>query len=572
MLEFYFKYRRVIARFRRGVLGTAIDHIADDLSNAGYKRDSVKLYLARIARFSAYATECGCIQSKPISREIIDGYLRARPTLAARWGAQVAIGHAARCCPDRFTAATEHTTYDPDGLLLGAYSQHLRLIRGLQPKTCEGLVLTARRMLAWQKEHLAGKPLSELAAKHVLAMTHDLLAGCCSDSARSSTTAHMRSFLRYLHWANLNAQELAQFVPRTPCWRQAHLPPRLAWEDVRRAIDAIETTTPSGIRDRAIMLLLATTGLRNKELRELELGDIRWRAGELVLRQTKGHRDRVVPLLEEPGAALAEYVLHARPPTTDRRIFLSLVPPIRAFSHSSTVSRIVRTRLQRAGVAIQRGGAHLLRHSLATRLVEAATTHQGESPICWAIRASIPHRSTSRSPCRSSPMSRCRFPEVNHDCPSQARWPPVSSSYIALQHSLGYQFRKQAASLYAFLRYVRATHARGPLSQALALDFVMASDLTPNGKAIRYAVIRRFAEYHAAFDPRTESLDRRALPRSRAIPPPRILSERRAPVADGSEPADIDRAPLAGTNTGDRDRPTGEHGTAVWGSIAAGSL
>ena len=97
--------------------------------------------------------------------------------------------------------------------------------------------------------------------------------------------------------------------------------------------------------------------------------------------------------------------------------------------------------------------------------------------------------------------------------------------YIALQHSLGYQFHKQAASLRAFLRYLRSIHALGPLSQALALDFVMASDLTPNGRAIRYAVIRRFTEYHAAFDPRTESLDRRALPRSRAIPPPRILNE-----------------------------------------------
>jgi integrase len=97
--------------------------------------------------------------------------------------------------------------------------------------------------------------------------------------------------------------------------------------------------------------------------------------------------------------------------------------------------------------------------------------------------------------------------------------------YITLQRSLGYQFRKQAASLLAFLRYVRSTHALGPLSQALALDFVMASNLTPNGRAVYYAVIRRFAEYHAAFDPRTELLDRRALPRCRAIPPPRILSE-----------------------------------------------
>ncbi|GMV03629.1 MAG: hypothetical protein AMXMBFR52_32840 [Burkholderiales bacterium] len=98
-------------------------------------------------------------------------------------------------------------------------------------------------------------------------------------------------------------------------------------------------------------------------------------------------------------------------------------------------------------------------------------------------------------------------------------------SYIALQHSLGYQFRKQAASLHAFLRYVRSSNANGPLSQSLAVDSVMASGLTPNGKAIRYAVIRRFAQYYSAFDAGTESFDPRALPRSRAIAPPRILSE-----------------------------------------------
>ena len=370
MLEFYFKYRKVIARFRRSALGNEIDNIAADLSRAGYKRDSAKLYLARIARFSAYATRCGCNKARPIPHEVVERYLQARPTIAARWAAQGAISHAARCCPERFAATPSQEKYDPDGPLLAAYLQHLRIIRGLHTKTCEGLVLTARRMLAWQKKHLPGKPVSELTAKHVLVMTRDLLAGCRSDGARSSTTVYMRSFLRYLHWANLNAQELAQFVPRTPCWRQAHLPPRLSWEDVRRAIDAIEITTPVGIRDRAVMLLFATTGMRNRELRQLEIGDIRWRARELLLRKTKGHRDRVVPLLEEPGAALAEYLLHGRPQTTDRRIFLTHVPPGRPFSYSSTVSLIVRTRLQRAGIPIQRGGAHLLRHSLATRLIE----------------------------------------------------------------------------------------------------------------------------------------------------------------------------------------------------------
>lgn len=85
------------------------------------------------------------------------------------------------------------------------------------------------------------------------------------------------------------------------------------WDDVRRAIDAISTATPTGVRNRAILLLLATTGLRNKELRSLELRDIRWRAAEVLVRRTKARRDRVVPLLQDAGAALAEYVLHARP-------------------------------------------------------------------------------------------------------------------------------------------------------------------------------------------------------------------------------------------------------------------
>ena len=81
-----------------------------------------------------------------------------------------------------------------------------------------------------------------LVAKHVLVMTHDLLSECRSDRIKLSITSHMRSFLRYLHWANLNKLELAQFVPKTPCWLHAHLPSRLAWEDVRRAIGAIDTT------------------------------------------------------------------------------------------------------------------------------------------------------------------------------------------------------------------------------------------------------------------------------------------------------------------------------------------
>lgn len=97
--------------------------------------------------------------------------------------------------------------------------------------------------------------------------------------------------------------------------------------------------------------------------------------------------------------------------------------------------------------------------------------------------------------------------------------------YIALRRSLGYAFRKSAAILRALVRYVATEDLDGPLTRDLALRFVLSWEGTANGRAIRHGVIRRFYDYLAIYDARTEVLDPRTLPRSRAIPPPRILSD-----------------------------------------------
>ena len=214
-----------------------------------------------------------------------------------------------------------------------------------------------------------GQPLSAMRGEHVLALIQDLLLLSTNDHTRSATTSYVRSFLRFLRWIDLNDQDLARFVPRTACWRMAHLPARLAWDEVRRVIDSIDVANPVGVRDRALLLLLATTGLRNKELRSLELRDIGWQAGQVVVRRTKARRDRVVPLLQEVGDALAEYVLHARPKVQAPQVFLCHNPPARPLGYSSTVAAIVRHRLEQCGLRLSRAGAHLLRHSLATQLV-----------------------------------------------------------------------------------------------------------------------------------------------------------------------------------------------------------
>jgi integrase len=101
----------------------------------------------------------------------------------------------------------------------------------------------------------------------------------------------------------------------------------------------------------------------------------------------------------------------------------------------------------------------------------------------------------------------------------------VIESYIDLRCTLGCTFRKQAATLHAFGQYVEAGQHDGPLTQDLALEFVMSRGGTTTGRARRYGVLRRFADYLSVFDTNTQILDPRALPSTRAVPPPRIPSD-----------------------------------------------
>jgi len=368
VLDLYFKYPGVLKRLRNGALGNEMDRIAAHFFEIGYKHDSAKRYISNLGRFSEFAFRN--VGTATIGQEVIDRYILSLPAASPRITIRTVVKHARRVTPERFSTPCRHTAPDPDEPLLAAYLEHLRHVRGLEPKTCEGLLTGARRILIWLRDHLPDQTLSAMTGEHVLSLMQHLLSLSANDGTRSSITSYVRRFLRFLQWSELINQDLARFVPRTPCRRLAHLPPRLAWEDIRRAIDAIDVTTQSGRRDRAILLVLATAGLRNKELRLLELQDIHWRTAELLVRRTKGGRDRVVPLLDEAGAALADYVLHARPKIASPRVFLTYAPPARPFKHAVSISTIVRSRLEQSGVEISgAAGAHLLRHGLATQLV-----------------------------------------------------------------------------------------------------------------------------------------------------------------------------------------------------------
>lgn len=370
MLEAFFKYPKVLARLRFGPLGAEMDEIAARFFQVGYTRESARAYLTRIARFGRFAARVGHDRPQTIGRDVAERFLLRLKTAGARIEARTAINHALRHVEGKLPAPREHDVpADPDTTLLAAFDEHLRDVRGLQRRTREGMVLGARRVVRWYRATRPGRPLSSLSGEDVLSVAGHLSAACATDGSRSATVSYVRAFLRYLEWAAVVDSDLARLVPRTPRWRLAHLPARLSWEDIRRVISAIDPVDSHGKRDRALLLLLATTGMRSQELRRLELPDIRWRAGEVLVRRTKTRRERVVPLLEEPGRALAEYVLHGRPHAPAPQVFLGHRPPIGGLGSSSAVAAIVHRRLVRCDLDMPRAGAHLLRHSLACRLV-----------------------------------------------------------------------------------------------------------------------------------------------------------------------------------------------------------
>ena len=184
-----------------------------------------------------------------------------------------------------------------------------------------------------------------------------------------SIAGGLRSFLRYLFLTGAAPRQLDGAVPPAAGWKLAGLPARMGAEAVSAVLRTCDRSTVTGRRDYAVLLLLARLGLRAHEAAGLELDDIRWRAGTIVVRR-KGGRSEELPLPADAGQAVADY-LTVRPAARDTRaVFISACAPRRPVTRSS-VTLLVKSHCKTAGTP---GGAHLLRHTLASDLLAAGAS------------------------------------------------------------------------------------------------------------------------------------------------------------------------------------------------------
>lgn len=250
-------------------------------------------------------------------------------------------------------------------LFLDGYRAWMFGERGLAEATQQRYENTARRFLGQRATADPGPTVGVTSAE----VNSFLLAESarCSVGAAKGRVAELRSLLRYLFVRGLTPTQLAAAVPPVAGWHNTGIPPALSPVDVQALLDSCDLSRPNGIRDQAILTLVARLGLRSIEVARMELDDVNWRSGEITIRG-KARRIDTMPLPVEVGEALAGYLADARlsGDPDQRRLFLTGRAP-RAPIHPDLVGDVVRRACLRAGIAPV--GAHRLRHTLAREML-----------------------------------------------------------------------------------------------------------------------------------------------------------------------------------------------------------
>jgi site-specific recombinase XerD len=189
-----------------------------------------------------------------------------------------------------------------------------------------------------------------------------------------SCTVDLRSFLRYLYGSGRTALDLSHTVIGPRIYDHEHIPSALRPEEVQAVLEvARQDLSPIGRRDYAILMLLATYGLRAGEVVALRLDDIDWKKEILHVLHTKTGAKSELPLLREPGEAVLSYLEKARPESTHREVFLRMQAPHTPYKEGSFLHCAIAARLKTAGITpIGRKGPHAFRHARAVSLLRAA--------------------------------------------------------------------------------------------------------------------------------------------------------------------------------------------------------
>lgn len=192
-----------------------------------------------------------------------------------------------------------------------------------------------------------------------------------SNQSKDHMMRTVRQFLEYCYQNGYHPEDLTNYAPNVHYEKRARIPSAYSYEDVRKLLDTVDCSNPIGKRNYAILLLISRLGLRSGDVSTLRFENLDWEHSRISLTQHKTGRPLTLPLLEDVGLAIVDYLKFGRPDSESGVVFLRHRPPFNEFTPSALYN-MVSGYIGKAGLlaAGKKCGPHALRHSLASRLLE----------------------------------------------------------------------------------------------------------------------------------------------------------------------------------------------------------
>lgn len=250
------------------------------------------------------------------------------------------------------------------------YDTWLRDLRGLLPVTRSKRTRHALQFLTSLGPRADQESLAHLSVRDIDAYVKHRCGGQRRASIADCIVC-LRDFLRHLHSSGRTTSDLSRTVIGPRIYDHEHIPSALRPEEVQKVLEVTrEDRSPVGLRDYALLMLLATYGLRAAEIVTLRLDDIDWNRDVLRVRHSKTGTYSELPLLRGPGEAVLRYLEKSRPTSPHREVFLRIHAPYRPFKNGSNLNCVTGARLRAAGIIpLGRKGPHAFRHARAVSLL-----------------------------------------------------------------------------------------------------------------------------------------------------------------------------------------------------------
>ena len=381
------------------VLGPMLNEFTKFLTHLGYQRSVVCVRVRPTVMIDSRLRKRKCDSIKKITRD----KLRDCATLSRNSQKEIDIATTTKLLERYFD---EYKIFEKEKLNLIKrnpieqklidYRCYLEKVRGFSLGTIDRHSTTVLRFLNTFNNRGGISYLKKLKLQDIEDFVRDN-GNRLSRGTLQHLISHLRAFLEFLVMHGEIQKKLEYKIDTPRVYREEKLPHSLDWEIVRSLLKSIDRSTPIGKRDYAILSLITTYGLRASEIVSLKLENIEWRKNRILIFQRKTSTPLILPLMDDIGENILDYIRQGRPSVECREIFVRHRAPSGALKREA-VTDIFLYRSKNSGLEIPFKGVHCLRHSYAVHLLRKGTSlkeigdilgHRSFESTCVYLRLNI---------------------------------------------------------------------------------------------------------------------------------------------------------------------------------------